>query len=169
MEYSTKPYFLVLTAMLAAMVAHAMYYYPLMPDIVAQKYDFNGKPFRWASKEIMMGIYMVVALIPLGLLTLVTKLSMHKMNFPNREYWVHEDRIHKARAVFIKFMFTLGLAQGLFMFAIMHMMFKQNLDGGNMSPYLIPLLITFIVFMVGWMIGIFTSFRIPKNNNNGTA
>lgn len=160
-EFSTQPYFLILGAMLAAMVAHAMYYYPLMPDIVAQKYDFNGKPFRWGSKESMMAIYMGVALIPLILLTMVTKLPMNKMNFPNSEYWMHEDRIQKARTVFVKAMFSLGLAQGLFMFVIMDMMFKQNLEQGNMSEYLIPLLVVFITFMIVWMIRLFASFRIP--------
>ena len=152
--------------MLAAMITHAVYYYPLLPNIVAQKYDFSGKPFRFASKDIMMGIYISVAIIPLILLGVAAKSPMKKLSVPNSEYWTHEDRIGKAQAIFIKAMFSLGVAQGLFLLIIMDMMFKQNLEQTNMSPYLAPLLIVFITYIIFWMVRLFSSYKMPNKNTH---
>jgi len=54
---------LVFIILLALCIAHAAYYYPLLPDRVASHFGVSGQPDAWASKESFVKIYFIVIAI----------------------------------------------------------------------------------------------------------
>ena len=76
-------------------IAHAVYYYPQLPDIVASHFGSAGKPDAWSSRHVFVGIYLfsviMTGLIFLGLAYGMRSIPDNLINLPNRDYWLSQD------------------------------------------------------------------------------
>lgn len=158
-ENKYAPYFMTLGILFALSLSQLIYYYPALPDIMAQKYDFDGVPYRYADKNIAIALMAVLSVLPIAILAMVNKLPLKANNIPNKEYWMRPENQPRFKKILMKSMFQLCLVMSFMLFFITHAMIKQNLTGEAMSSNILIVAIGFSVFVPIWMIFLFSSFR----------
>ena len=164
---SNRTYFLILGLLYGLTILHAAWFFPLLPDMIGNKYGFDGSVTRLDSKEIVIGLYMFVSLTPLLLFFILSRVSLKNSNFPNKEYWLREENAGKLRKIFSRIMFRFSVVLMLFWISMFHQIFQAGMNQNQMNN--MPLYITFAlfaVFMVYWIISLFREFRIPENGKD---
>lgn len=158
-ENRYAPYFMTLGILFALSVSQLIYYYPALPDIMAQKYNFDGMPYKFASKNIAIGLMAVLAVLPIAILAMVYKLPLKANNIPNKDYWMRTENQPRFKKKLMKAMFQLCLAMSVMLMFISYAMIQQNLTGETMSSNVLIVTIGFSVFVPVWMIFLFSSFK----------
>lgn len=153
------PYFIILGLMFAASLSQLIHYYPDMPEVMAQKYDFDGNPYRYGSKNTVMALLGGLALLPLGIFSMVYWMPLKVNNIPNQDYWMQEENQPRLKKILMKAMFQLCTAMSVMLLFLSHAMLEQNLTGEAMSSFTLIAVICFTAFVPIWIFFLVTSFR----------
>ncbi len=157
---------------IAALTLQVVYYLPLLPENMATRFDINGVPNSWMSKEFFFIFeFALFAIIFGGIWASVA--FMHKFpkstNIPNKQYWLSEDKINETRAFFQKMMHYFCVATSIFIFLIMQIVIMENLQGEAPAEVtlnnalLLPSIIAYVVYVLIWSIKLFLKFhRVPQ-------
>lgn len=159
--------FLVFCVLVLLAIAHAVYYYPLLPAVMASHFDLEGQVNGWASKsEFMIAYASVVGII--GVLFVGLSLAIHKtpawmINLPNKDYWLTPERQAVAYRWLSISMMWLGDVILACMIGIMQIIFLANLwPGWNPSTAFLVTIVLLLAVVLGWTGVCLYRFRLPK-------
>lgn len=153
---------LVFIILLALCIAHAVYYYPLLPDRVASHFGASGQPDAWSGKETFVKIYIaVVAFIAIlfpGIGFILRKTPASLINLPNKEYWLSPERVQKTIDVLSRQFLWFGSATLLLLLDIFHQSFKVHLGKAQALEHPVASIVAYVVFSVLWSVGLIVKF-----------
>ena len=122
---------IVFVILCAACVAHALYYYPLLPEKVATHFGPSGRPDAWGGKMQFFIVYLVtvgvMAAIFLGLGLFLTKFPDDAFTLPNKDYWLAPERRRETLAYIFSCSLWLGSLTIVLLFDLAHQSFQVHL------------------------------------------
>jgi len=154
---------LTLTALCSA---HALYYYPLLPDIVATHFGATGRPDAWAPKAMFLKIYLLTlaftTAVFLGIVFALSRLPSSMINLPDRGYWLAPER--KKETVDFLFHYFLWFASAtiLLLCDVMHQAIQVHLGKAESLPHPVASLACYLGFTALWLAGLFMRFAKSK-------
>lgn len=163
MQISRIAVFLVL----AVFIVQCIYFYPVLPNLMASHFDSSGNPDRWITKPFFFlfeaVILFLMLFVFLALPKLTVKIPKNMVNLPNKDYWLTEERSVETCRILAEFnnWFCVGLI--MLFFTVNHFVFKANIEKislPSVAMWLIVLL--FIAFTIVWTIVLLLRFRLPK-------
>ena len=168
--------FLILVVL---MVCQAIYFYPMLPAMLASHFNLAGDPNDFMPKPLYFLVnFLVLGMLSLGFLLLpasILKAPKERIRLPHKEYWLAPERIHEADAHIRSFMVRIGNAVLLLFVFVNQMVFQFNASGARQLPgrMMLGAIIAFVVFAVVWS-GMFLRkfYQIPTNkreSGNGEA
>jgi uncharacterized membrane protein len=143
-------------------VAHALYYYPQLPDTVASHFGMGGQPDDWSSKATILAVYLVLvavlALMFLGFSFGLAHLPVSLLNVPHKEYWLSPERRQETYAFLSSYFLWFASATLLLVFDMMQQTFQVNLGKADALPHPLLSLGLYIGFALLWCVGLFMRF-----------
>jgi len=153
---------IVFFTLLLLCIAHAVYYYPLLPDRVASHFGASGRPDAWSSKESFVKIYLIVvafiAVLFPGIGIIVRKIPANLMNLPNKDYWLSPERKQETVAVLSRQFLWFGSATLLLMLDIFHQSFRVHLGKAQALDHPWISIVVYVVFTTFWSIALIAKF-----------
>ena len=154
----------IFTALLGIALTVIMAHY--LPDRVATHFSFSGSPNAWSSNTIntifFCATYGIINLLFLAVPWLLRKLPVAFINMPNREYWLAPERRNASVLRVGVFMAAFAIGVNLFMMGVESLTFMANRSMMPLSPVgMVVLSVTFLVFMLSWIIQFVRAFRLP--------
>ena len=153
---------LVFIILLALCIAHAVYYYPLLPDRVASHFGASGQPDAWSDKETFMKIYLavvaVLAILFPGIGFVLRKTPSSLINLPNKDYWLSSERSQETINVLSRQFLWFGSATLLLLLDIFHQSFKVHLGEAQALEHPVASIVAYVVFAVLWSVGLIIKF-----------
>jgi len=154
---------IVFIILLILCIAHAAYYYPLLPDKVASHFGVAGRPDAWSSKEFFVKIYLVavafVAILFPGVGFMVSKTPDNMINLPNKGYWLSPKRRQEAIDFLQQQFLWFGSATLLLLLDIMHQTFRVHLGMVKALEHPVASIVTYVAFSTLWSIYLIVKFR----------
>jgi uncharacterized membrane protein len=153
---------LVLILLLMLCIAHAVYYYPLLPDRVASHFGASGQPDAWSSKDSFVKIYFVViafiAVLFPGIGLILRKIPASFINLPNKDYWLSPERREETIAVLSRQFLWFGSATFLLLLDIFHQSFRVHLGKAKALDHPIASIAVYVVFTAFWSMALIVKF-----------
>lgn len=116
-------------------VAHALYYYPSLPEHVALHFDASGKPDASGNKVQVLVIYIftIVVMVAtfLGFGLLLPKLSDSAINLPNKDYWLAPERRQQTLDYIISRFLWLGSLTMILLLVVFDQSFQVHLGNAT--------------------------------------
>lgn len=151
--------FLILCALCTA---HALYYYPQLPERVAMHFGASGAPDAWSTRTEMLAIYLGTVIFTagvfLGLGFGMKKLPDWAINIPGKDYWLSPDQRDKTLDIMLHWLLWLGSLTMVLLLDVFHQTIRVNL--GKTAALEHPLLSTavYLVLVIVWCIAVFRKF-----------
>jgi uncharacterized membrane protein len=144
-------------------LAQGAWYYPLLPDRIASHFTASGAQDAWMPKSGFLCLY-AGAIILVGLVMLAGAYAPgvvpdHRINLPNREYWLAAERRTETIGYFKRFFFWFGAATYALLLDIFRQAFRVSLGQAAALEHAgldLALYVAFILLLVGAM---FRRFR----------
>ena len=160
-------FFVVFAANVLLMLASLV----ILPDRVAIHFGRGGCPDSWASKEINALVFLLLE-TPMFLLlwfgpSLPLGVPKRFVSLPNKEYWLREENLPVFKHKLEHLMAQFGAAFFLFFFFTGLLTVQANLSEPvrlNEKAF-VPIVVMFLGYTVVWTIGLFRSFRVPKEGD----
>lgn len=142
-----------------------VYYYPLLPEVVASHFSTDGSADGWMSKQGLTIIHGVVLAVLYLSFYMSGKFNLDGeqkyLSLPNKEYWLQDvRRVQTAefiarKGIYFSF-YTLG-----FMLLVMQMVFEANLAALVMfdGEAFIFLLLMYGLYISIWTLSFINHFR----------
>lgn len=151
--------FLSLSAMC---IAHAVHYYPLLPDTVAMHFGLDGRPDAWSAKESFFTVYMAtVAASAVAFLAVafgLSRIPVSMISLPNKGYWLSPERRQATFDFLFQYFLWFGSATMLLLFDIMHQAFQVHLGREETLQHPGLSLALYLGFTAIWCVGLFVRF-----------
>lgn len=154
-------------ALLAIAGVELIYYYPLIGDVAASHFDYNGAPNGYQNKAmffatwiLVLGLFMLVGFVVPALLN---RVPTALLNLPNKDYWFAPERRTQTLRRFADHFAWFGVAGLALVVAIMNVAMRANLaTGQQLAPtwFWLPLAV-FLVFFIWWVARLLAMFRLP--------
>lgn len=163
---------LLVSIVTACSLGELAVYYPQLPANPATHFDLQGNPDGWATKQQFAVFYvgalaaMTVILIPLPWLT--ARSPKRFFNLPRRDYWFAPERESETRAAFANRVRWICFATWLLFVAVLHGAVQANLQPQPKLVSIIPLMVTYFVFLAAWLVEFYWHFAwVPRGRENG--
>jgi hypothetical protein len=159
---------ILLIVTFAANVVLTLTSWVILPDTVAIHFGRNGLPDGWAPVWFHALLFLGIELLLFATVFFGPRLSLglspRWTNLPNKDYWLKEENLPRARAILSPLMWEFGSALFVFLFVVGVLTLDANLSTPVRlrEEFFWPLLILFMVFMVYWCIRLLLAFRLPK-------
>ncbi len=150
----------------ALLIVQSLYYYPLLPETMAQHFDNQGKPNGWASREVFFSIYLGVTFLVMGMFLVIASIiqkSPQFMNIPRKDHWLStENRDETIRSMIGGFT-LIGTLTGLLSLVVGQYAIQKNLTPGPiaMDAYIIWLVLGFVGIILVWSISVTVKYMRP--------
>ncbi len=156
---------LLLILTLIAGIFIQAYYYSELPDYVANNFGNNGEPNSWMSREWHMGIaiaiYLMNSLLFLSTPLIFRKIPVKYINFPEKEFWLADERKTESIQLMSSWLAFFGLATNVFVILVSHLVYEANISDPvklNESMFFTVILL-FIIVIITWIILLFKRFK----------
>ena len=158
---------LILFALVGVFVAQLIFYYPNLGEYVSTHFDVFGRPNGFMRKNTFVIFeFALLALIlaeTLLIPVMIEKLPPRLLNLPNRDFWLAEDRRASTYDSIRTFFELLGIVMVAFFTVVNQMVFRANVLRENLPTWLfLAVVAAFVAFVIGWVIKLARSFRLPK-------
>ena len=153
--------------LLGLCVAHALHYYPLLPEKVASHFGASGQPDSWMDKTSFVTIYLAVTGM-IGILFLLIGIGISYIpapfiNLPHKEYWLSAERKKNTLSKLSEYFFWFGSASLLLMLDIFHQAFQVHLGMAGKLEHPLLSLVIYLLFSAGWCLKLIRTFAaIPE-------
>lgn len=152
----------VLLSLSALCTAHALYYYPQLPDIVATHFGATGRPDAWAPKEAFLNVYLFTlafcTVIFLGISFTASRLPVSMINLPNKSYWLAPERKQETLDFLFHYFLWFASATILLLCDVMHQAFQVHLGRSEVLPHPVVSLACYLGFTALWIAGLLMRF-----------
>jgi hypothetical protein len=124
-------------ALLGCALAQAFWHFTHLPDRVASRFDFAGRPVGWMSRESMLGWQLFAILFIAGMLEGIARLNRfipdENINLPHREHWLGPAQ-RQATMDWIETMVRSTACGVLLLFIVLfHQVYRANLTPGDLT------------------------------------
>ncbi len=158
-----------LIAVFAAFVAAGQiaFYSMRLPRMVASHFDISGNPNGWMSKGAFVALYggfiAFFLLLAFGTQFLIARIPAGSLNLPNREYWLSGDRADETRSDLAEMTTWIFVGILIFFVVTFQLIFEANVGYTRNLPmsWFWPVFFGFILFVIGWVVRLYTRFRLP--------
>lgn len=140
------------------------YYAPLLPDLVASHFGYQGLANGWMSRAafIIMHLAMIIFLVLMRMLSIDFRLpqSAKYISLPHKDYWLTDDRREQTEAYIGRSFVRLSTVVLIFILVLMQLVFMANLIVppriNEQAVWL--LLILFMLYMLIWVVTFYRHF-----------
>ncbi|HEX2752170.1 MAG TPA: DUF1648 domain-containing protein [Alphaproteobacteria bacterium] len=143
------------------------HYLPLLPDTMAIRFELNGTPNGWMSRE-GFALYYAVLLIFMTGVCAITGMFLKKMpdrliNIPHKGYWLAPERREKSLRSLQSMTDMIGVVVGFFIILMMQAVIAANLDKYPQLGFdrLMSVLGILIAFILCTLLYVRRRFRAP--------
>ena len=150
--------------LIALATAQTVYYYPLMPEVVASHFDGLGAANGWSSRNGFFSLYSAMLALLVFVFIYIPRWSEKRTSFgmkiPNRKYWLAPERLEQTRKFFRRQMLIMGVVHlSLAIFSV-QLVIMANFDQVPLLHQSIAWALGFyFVILIGWLIHFFLHFR----------
>jgi len=144
--------------------------YRELPDVVASHFNGRGEPNGWQTKPAFFGLFaavsILIAMIGFGIPRIIASVPPQWINLRNKQYWLAPEHLAETLAFLNAYFAWFGCAVFLIMILSFHYAIQSNLHPDRRPDVsrLWYLLAGFLVFVVVWIIRMFTRFgRLPRD------
>lgn len=145
-----------------ACVAHALWYYPRLPEQVAHHFDASGQPDAWGSKLDFLISYLVTigvtAVTFLGIGLLMPKLPDRAINLPNKNYWLAPEQRRQTMDSMLAALLWFGSLTMLLLLGIFHQSFQVHLGRATRLNHVWDAMGGYMVLATVWCVALFRRF-----------
>ena len=155
-------------SLLAGLMAQ-FFYASSLPAEVAVHFGQGGYPNGWLNSEIHQLINSLIlignSIIFLSVNTIFKRVPMKYISFPNKEYWLAEERKNDSMKMISNWMAFFGLATNLFLLGVFHLVYLANqVHPPRLNEDLfLKLMGIYSILLIGWLILLFKKFNKTKN------
>ena len=140
-----------------------IYYYHLMPPIVASHFNAAGAPNGWSAKSSIFILYWIVigvaVLVAQAIPVLTGALPPSMVNLPKKDYWMTDENWPRAKAMLKTYSKWFGAILLFFLLIVFELVFRINLTHDPvLGNYFWMVLVLFFVLVIGWSIRFVTRF-----------
>ena len=167
MERDRRPAWIWL-ALVALNALQSAYYWPRLPEVMAQHFGGAGEPNGWAPKQgffgILGGLMLFTGALLFGLPKLMRRLPFALVNIPYKAYWAATPERQRAAWDMVEEQLNwAAVATAALLTAVVHLVIRANLGDGRLenAPF-IATLVGFAGFMLGWAMSFLRRFRPPE-------
>jgi uncharacterized membrane protein len=163
---------LVFCLLAAAAVMQFFLYYPQLPATMASHFDGRGIPNGWQTKLVFfaffLGATLLATVVAFGVPRIIETLPAQQLNLPNKEYWLAPERREASLGFLRAHMAWFGCAIFFVILLAFHYSILANLHGQTNfeSRSFLIVLGAFLLFMIFWLIRLFTRFGRPPQPNS---
>jgi uncharacterized membrane protein len=155
-------------------IVQSIYFYTQLPERVAIHFGSGGLPDSWASNEsnlaISVFLYIFLATVFIAVPRALKYIPVRFISFPNREYWLAEERreltIKQIGGLFNMY----GAALMIFFLVLGYFVFRANISDPvvlNEGAVWVSAALL-LVFTIVWLFVLFRRFRLPgQRSTNG--
>ena len=144
--------------------------YPQLPERMASHFGADGRANGYSPKEFffaLMGMVMAISAVPAFLVPLTLRNTpQHKLNLPNKGYWLAPERAEDTYRFFKTWMAWFGCALLCVLLYGTSMAMKANLDGAGQfdSDAMMRVMMGFAIFVGVWLVVFVRHFRnVPSS------
>ena len=154
-------------SMMTVALLQGVYYYPLLPDVVASHFGAAGYPNGWSSKQAFLGIYAtmlgLILLVFVAVPTQLGRLPVAWISLPHKDYWLAPEQRRETIWRMAGQMLWFGSATLVLMIATFELAMRANLvNPPRLSTFAMwVLLVLYGVYTLGWLIRLLLGFRKP--------
>jgi uncharacterized membrane protein len=145
-----------------ACVAHALWYYPRLPEQVAHHFGATGEPDAWGHKTQFLVVYLVTVGVMvatfLGLGLALPKIPNSAINLPNKDYWLAPERRQQTLDYMLPWFLWLGSLTMLLLLDIFHQSFQVHLGNATKLNHFWITMGAYLAITTAWCIGIYRRF-----------
>lgn len=140
------------------------YYAPLLPEVVASHFGYQGVANGWMSRTafIIMYLALIIFLVVMRMLSIDFRLpqSAKYISLPHKDYWLTADRREQTEAYIGRSFVRLSTIVVIFILVLMQLVFMANLTEppriNEQAVWL--LLILFMLYMLIWVVTFYRYF-----------
>jgi uncharacterized membrane protein len=137
------------------------------PGRVPSHFDAAGHPNAWASRDelflLQVGVTLLVAALFVGIPTLVKSTPAGLINLPNKSYWLAPERREETMDRLASSFEVFASATVLLLIAVFELTSLASHGGRLATNYFLPVLVSYLVFSVGWTVALIRTFaRVPN-------
>ena len=142
-----------------------VYYFFMLPDVVANHFGNNGLAngwmSNWANLMVSSLTFTINSMVFLSAPYIFKKTPIKFISFPKKEYWLAPERKDKSIISISIWIYFFGLATNVFFIVIFHLVFLANdkKPPGIDENIFFILLITYFVITGTWLIALFRKFN----------
>jgi uncharacterized membrane protein len=146
---------IVVAALGAACAAHALYYYPQLPDRIALRYTAAGQADEWIGKKSFLALYLgaagFIALVAPCLGLGLSRLPDSLINIPNKEYWLAPQRRRQAFDLIAQFLCWLAAATLALVLDLCNQLIQAQLGGTAALDHPVSSITLYLGFSAVWL------------------
>lgn len=167
MERDHRPLYAWVVLVIADALLSA-YYWPRLPEVLAQHFDAAGYPNGWAPKhDFLFFMWFIIGLMGAVfflLPKLLRRLPFALLNIPYKQYWSAPERQALAFDILETQMNWIGAIVAALLTVLLQMVFAANTSGSPRldGTLMIAMLVVFAAAMLGTTVALFRRFRPPK-------
>ncbi|HEV2879435.1 MAG TPA: DUF1648 domain-containing protein [Candidatus Eremiobacteraceae bacterium] len=156
---------IAIVVMLAIAAVQIAYYYPQLPNVVAGHFGLSGAPDSWVPKGAFFApfffVYLLSAVLYLGMPHLIMAMPPSLINMPNKAYWLAPERKEVTAHIVGDQLAWLGVALIAFIISVCQLTINANLPGsrGELGPAMWWITGIFLAFAIAWTIRFYLTFR----------
>ncbi len=143
-------------------IAHALWYYPRLPEQVAHHFDTTGKPDAWGHKIQFLIVYLatigIMALAFLGLGLLMPKIPDSAINLPNKNYWLAPERRQKTLNYMLPLFLWMGSFTMILLLDIFHQSFQVHLGNAAKLDHFWISIGAYLAITTAWCVIVYKKF-----------
>jgi len=153
---------IIFLVMCGLCVAHALFYFPQLPEKVASHFDSSGKPNGWTTKTSFVNFYLVitgfVSILFLSISFGMPKIPESLINMPNKDYWLSGELKQTTFDFMFHYILWYASATNLFLLDTFHQSFQVSLGKADALTHPLLSLGLYIGFAAVWCIGFYMKF-----------
>ena len=139
----------------------------LAPARVPSHFDAAGHPNAWSSRDefflIQMGVTLLVAALFVGMPALLKATPTSLINLPNKSYWLAPERREETMERLASSLEVFACATLLLLIVVFELTSLASHGGGLATNYFLPVLVSYLVFSVGWTVATIRRFAsVPE-------
>ena len=144
-------------------LAHALYYYPQLPDQVAHHFGASGQPDAWGSKMNFLIIYLVTVAIMaatfLGAGLVIPRIPDSQISLPRKDYWLAPERRQQTLDYVLQQLLWLGSLTMLLLLDMFHQSFRVHLGKATSLDHFWVTMGVYLVLTGMWCIAFYRKFN----------
>lgn len=118
-------------------VAQAFWHFSQLPEQVASRFDFSGRPVGSMSRQAMLGWQLVALLLVGGMLESIARLNRlipdENLNLPHRDYWLGPEQREATMTWLENMVRSAGCGVLLLFIVLFHQIYRANRTPGDVT------------------------------------